>query len=313
MTDKILIDPGPSEAGWHRIQSVLKCPTLYNLSKDIPWEDSDPLVKGSLLHVGLAHLFRHKQRTDKGKTTDKWYNPVEAVIELARRNKDKGPLWAKHVPQVLAVLAQYQIFWAGDTHWRVIAVEKELRVYITDTERWEHCEDIGGKLWTKAETMAWMVLSDDEVNPFTPAKYLYTQRADLIVQDRKTGMVYIVDHKTTSRAIGKSTRRFSMSGQFIGYRMFGILYYKEAFGGVVVDRIKLSDPLEFQRAKLDRVVDSHAKLKTSIIQAERLIREYQGKEHWPHALQETACWAYGECQMFKVCQYGPVGETDNEL
>ena len=49
MTKKLL-NAGPSEAGWHRLQTVLRCPRLYALGTD--W-DKPALVKGSLVHIGL--------------------------------------------------------------------------------------------------------------------------------------------------------------------------------------------------------------------------------------------------------------------
>lgn len=324
---KLLIDPGPSEAGWHRIQSVMKCPTLYQLSRTTPWPSTEPLVKGSLVHVGLAHLYKQKQLRDKGKNWGKYYDPHEAIAVAALNGhaESDSDLWMELAPVAQRTLREYVEYWAAggelDKHWKVLSVERELRCHVTDVERWEHEDDVGGHLWSEAEKTAGVYTLGRQSEgsfhiPFKPARYLYTQRADLIVQHRKTGKVFIVDHKTASRPIPDVMRRHAMTGQFLGYRMFGSLHYKDSFGGVMVNAIRVLDEgtvlkkPQFKRPILERVIDSHTKLKTTIIHAERLIREYSGKDTWPHALQETACWAYGGCPMHDVCQYGP--ETEEE-
>lgn len=321
---KLLIDPGPSEAGWHRIQSVMKCPTLYQLSRTTPWPSTEPLVKGSLVHVGLAHLYKQKQLRDKGKNWGKYYDPHEAIAVAALNGhaESDSDLWMELAPVAQRTLREYVEYWAAggelDKHWKVLSVERELRCHVTDVERWEHVDQTTPQLWTEAEKVAYGLINQNS-SRFKPARYLYTQRADLIVQHRKTKKVFIVDHKTASMPIPNVMRRHGMTGQFLGYRMFGSLHYKDSFGGVMVnairvldddqDRSKLRKP-QFKRPILERVIDSHTKLKTTIIHAERLIREYSGKDTWPHALHETACWAYGGCPMHGVCQYGP--ETEEE-
>ena len=328
---KLLIDPGPSEAGWHRIQSVMKCPTLYQLSRTTPWPSTEPLVKGSLVHVGLPHLYKQKQLRDKGKNWGKYYDPHEAIAVAALNGhaESDSDLWMELAPVARRTLREYVEYWGAggelDKQWTVLSVERELRCHVTDTERWEHVDDVGLglRLWSEAEKTMYESMNRDvlqKIGPlFKSARYLYTQRADLIVQHRKTGKVFIVDHKTASRPIPDIMRRHAMTGQFLGYRMFGSLHYKDSFGGVRVNAIRILDDdqvqstllkPQFKRPILERVIDSHTKLKTTIIHAERLIRQYAQAETWPHALHETACWAYGGCPMHDVCQYGP--ETEEE-
>ncbi len=332
---KLLIDPGPSEAGWHRIQSVMKCPTLYQLSRTTPWPSTEPLVKGSLVHVGLAHLYKQKQLRDKGKNWGKYYDPHEAIAVAALNGhaESDSDLWMELAPVAQRTLREYVEYWAAggdlDRHWKVLSVERELRCHVTDVEQWQLGDDLAlrepgdppSRLWSGVEKTAYDAMNQVAAREaggslFKPARYLYTQRADLIVQHRKTGKVFIVDHKTASRPIPNVMRRHGMTGQFLGYRMFGSLHYKDSFGGVVVNAIRILDEdtvlkkPQFKRPILERVIDSHTKLKTTIIHAERLIREYSGADTWPHALHEAACWEYGGCPMHGVCQYGP--ETEEE-
>ena len=83
---KHLIDPGPSRKGWHRLAKVLRCPRLYALSYNVEHRTSDeppaePLIKGSLMHVGLAH--HYAQKSDLYDDVD-IYSPADAVEALAQ-------------------------------------------------------------------------------------------------------------------------------------------------------------------------------------------------------------------------------------
>lgn len=345
---KRLINPGQSEAGWHRVAQVLLCPEKHRLSQLHEREITAPLVKGSLIHVGLAHLYKQKQLRDKGKDESLYYEPHEAIAVLAMQESGDSDLWPELAPLAQRIVSEYEDFWGDDHQWRVLAVEKELRVMVKDEERWELAsgryaeEQAEGPphLWTRSEKTMFDSMNQEDaklagIDPncpvgkeygnhqaqgrldctcgpptlFQPARYLYTQRADLIVQHRKTKKVYIVDHKTRSRPIPSIARRHSLTGQFLGYSMFGNRAYGSSFGGVIVNAIRIGDEgqvfkeAQFARPKLERVINSHQKLKATIIHAERLIREYAGKPHWPHALQESACWQYGGCSQRKPCQF----------
>jgi len=295
----------------------MKCPTLYHLSKNTPWPATPPLVKGSLIHVGLAHLYKQKQLRDKGKNWKKYYDPHEAIAVAALNGhaESDSDLWMELAPLAQDVLRQYQGYWGEgaelDKHWRVLSVERELRCHVTDEERWVQDGDDTGQLFTTAEMQCWRMVMTTFPKTFSPARYLYTQRADLIVQHSKTGKVFIVDHKTASRPVPNVMRRHALTGQFLGYHMFGSLHYKESFGGVIVNSLQLTNSYKFKRPTLECAVNSHTKLKTTIIHAERLIRQYAQAGTWPHALHETACWAYGGCPMHDVCQYG-AGEEETE-
>lgn len=61
-----LIDPGPSRRGWHRLQSVLKCPryaawSAFEREHGNERCPSPALIKGSLMHIGLAHHYQIKK------------------------------------------------------------------------------------------------------------------------------------------------------------------------------------------------------------------------------------------------------------
>ena len=278
-TVKKLLNAGPSEAGWHRLQSVLRCPRLYALTHDTPWKLSAALVKGSLVHIGLAHYYQRLKEEQEGNDPDQWHRPVEAisVMSLGEYSKDNNELWLECAELAQQAVTQYVAHWAAE-QWKILAVEHELRAYVADEERNE--------------------------------RYLYTQRADLIVAN-KSGKVSIIDHKTTFRIAPKTIRRYTLSGQMLGYRMFGQKMWGKNFSGVTLNMLKLPKELdgkyEFARPNVEPAPVSIPKLKQTIIYAERIIRDHQHLDpmDYPGAYHETACWTpYGQCPKFSVCQWG---------
>ena len=175
---KELIDPGPSEAGWHRLQTVLQCPRKYALGylEEKPREVSDALVKGSLIHVGLAHFYMRQVKPEYRK---RYYTPEEAVAKLAEREEENSPLWREHVAISQHVVEEYIKHWRGE-NLRPLWIEEQFRGYVRDGQE----------------------------------RYLYTQRADLIAKD-PAGRVWILDHKTTFRISAKTIQRYALSGQFL--------------------------------------------------------------------------------------------------
>jgi hypothetical protein len=79
---KILINAGPSERGWHRIETFL-CPRRYAYRYLLGFDDGSrcALVLGSLVHIVLAH---HYIRRKRGVDVALYYTPEEALIEGAR-------------------------------------------------------------------------------------------------------------------------------------------------------------------------------------------------------------------------------------
>ena len=174
---------------------------------------------------------------------------------------------------------QYELRWAAE-QWEVVEVERELAATIEDKERRE--------------------------------AYLYTQRADLIVRNPTTGLLYIVDHKTTSRLTAKTLRRYTLSGQFRGYAFFGRGFLGNKFGGVILNMIQWprgDGGAMFQRSDLEPAPHADKTFKDTVIYAERLIRDLTPRHNdpmaWPGVHHETGCWTpYGPCEYHTRCEWG---------
>lgn len=272
-----LLDPGPSRKGWHRLQTVLQCPrkyALYVASKATPGPVSSPaLIKGTLLHTALAHHYALKRNPGAG-----LFSPLGAIEEQVKRQPNAAE-WDKHAQLVSQTYLQYELRWAAE-QWEVVNVERELVATIHDDDRNE--------------------------------AYLYTQRADLIVRHPQTGLVYIVDHKTTGRLSAKTLRRYTLSGQFRGYNFFGRGLLGDKFGGVVLNMIQWprgDGDAMFQRSDLEPAPHADKTFRDTVIHAERLIRDmtpkYDDPMAWPGVHHETACWTpYGPCDNHARCEWG---------
>ena len=224
---KKLVDAGPSTRGWHGFEMAARCMRWYAFNKvdGKTFGLSAPLVKGSLFHTGLANYYKRKQ--SGGYLADQYYTAIEAVQVMAQAEADKtadqneASLWLSNVAIVQSALLAY-IEEYIDCSWRVVAVEKELKAHIPRRE-------------------------DDEGEGDT---FLYTQRADLLIKDPQ-GFGWIVDHKTAYRITTKTLRQYCLSGQFLGYQVLGRKLFGKQFGGVMLNRVKLSTPHQFDRCALE--------------------------------------------------------------
>lgn len=266
----ILLDAGPSQYGWHRLETALRCPRLFAWKQQgLAREISPPLVKGSLLHIGLAHYYIRKQAEQQGTDPERYLSPEDAILALAEKNEEESHLWALATDDIIHAYRAYAHNW-GSESWKVISVEEQLKAHVG------------------------------------PKQHPYTQRADLIVEEAD-GRVWIVDHKSAYRINSKTLTQYIMDGQFIGYQMFGHAKYKERFGGVILNRVKLSQPYDFDRRALEPAPQALRHFTQVIIEGERRIAQGGDKppEEWPMTLTNQVCFGkYGQCPAYNLCRFG---------
>jgi len=118
-----LIDTGPSTHGWHPREDILRCPRLYAAKRILfALADSgrlaypEPLVRGSMVHAGLAHRYELRR---KGGRRD-ILQPFDAVVESGRRMRAPEDL----VTKAAAALRAYEEEYARE-RLEVLAVEQE--------------------------------------------------------------------------------------------------------------------------------------------------------------------------------------------
>ena len=287
-----IINAGKSERGYHRLGLASVCLRSYAYTYlDKPKDDADgsagssdgkdsaPLIRGSLLHLGLAHHYAHLSIKKHGfalvngvriEDGEELLPPIEAVEIEAQRN---GILWTGHVPSIVDCLEAYARKWGNDDNWDILGIEHEYRMRLPTLPR--------------------------EVS-------LYTQRADLVIRERSTGKVWIVDHKSAYMLNGKTAKQYVLHGQFLGYQAIGRKEYGRDFGGVLLNRIKINGN-EFDRRPSEPAPASVSGFVRNLVHVEKQILEYLHlpPDAWPGTLHETVCVSkYGECPFFNRCQWG---------
>ena len=290
-----LLDPGPSRKGWHRLQNALKCPRYAAWSARDREQGSEQcpspsLIKGSLMHIGLAHHYHIKKYAPIAEKALEAagvyipkshlpYEPHDAIAALAEEESQKSLIhkheWMRHVPEVQKALECYLLHWR-DEPWVPRAIEHELETVIKDGDK----------------------------------EHLYTQRVDAIFTHPMTGKHWFFDHKTTFRIQNSTTKRYTLSGQFLGYNMLGKRIFKERYGGVMLNMIGWGDKKkgpQFQRVAVPAAPYSQERFIKTLLHAEHILEEYEGRDpgEWPGAHHETVCWGtYGPCKYFDRCHYG---------
>tara|TARA_R110000796_G_scaffold221006_1_gene337066 strand:+ start:2014 stop:2880 length:867 start_codon:yes stop_codon:yes gene_type:complete len=286
MTGGKLIDRGPSRKGWHWHQTFMVCPRLWALhylepdKEKEPRKMSDPLVRGTLVHCGLAHVYKRLQLVAQGLEPDEYMRPYSAIRALAKKETAASgdPIWEDWSERCQSIITHYNLTWGDDTDWEILNVEDEIEVYIEDAGR----------------------------------KHQYTQRPDMVARRRSDGKVYIWDHKCVA-TLHRSGARRQLSGQFLGYRVLGQSIWGEEFGGVMLNLVsfdnktgKVSTRREYVKAA--PFGDQH--FTRTIKWVNRAIEMFKKTDlpaaEWPGAHTEYACWRYNTpCEMAHVCNYGP--------
>ena len=91
-----LLDAGASPRGWSRLSTVLQCPQKYAYKYLLSPEEgggkqggnSPALIKGSVIHLGLAHYYRRLQAVQQGEDPNQWFEPNDAMRMLCLKEGD---------------------------------------------------------------------------------------------------------------------------------------------------------------------------------------------------------------------------------
>lgn len=293
----IYLDTGPSERGAHRVMTAAKCLRHYALDIQQKAGPAQPpkrgaTLMGSMLHLMLAHRYALKAFRD-GATTlsaaDRTLtradvpdilNPYDALDEFVFVRDPSGTAEEYHA-QCIALYKAYDAKYGAESNWTVLGVEHQYRMTLPG---------------------------------LPPELSLYTQRADLIVRDNKTKLVYIVDHKKAYEISTKTLAQYALHGQFLGYARIGKREYGQSFGGCIVNRIApdKAGP-KFSRTPIDPAPMAVNQYVRNVVAIEKMIAMTE-KEYgpplitgaaWPAAFSEEVCYGkYGKCRHFDTCRFG---------
>lgn len=278
---KILLNTGPSERGWHRVQDIVHCPRKYafrrklGLGDDPASDPTGPLPRGSLVHVGLAHHYAQLRAVQRGEDPGRYWDPCDAIDRAAAESFKAY----EDVDLVKDIVRCYQAAYAGDRS-RVLMVEEQVAVTVKN-------------------------------------KWLFTQRYDRVVED-SSGRVWVIDAKTSSAVSARTMLGYGMSGQLLAAQVIGRLTWPDRFAGVRLDFIgvrpeeKLPFRYPFTRETLPPAPYAEQTVVDTIEWAEQIVERLEAgnADPWkyPAAHHEHACMTrYGPCQFYDLCRWGPGG------
>lgn len=277
------------------------------------------LVRGSLIHCGLAHWYAAVGAMQGGvlisadlaqdlggprhyggmeRVQPPGMEPCVVVTDPAvlLEPEDAMRVWcARHpageewLPLCLNAVRGYARRWQEDAQkWRILAVECS------------HTTSLG--------------VLDCKGHPEHGDPLPYSARLDLefSVGAGSTMKVYSTDHKSIGRVTNKAAQYYSMHGQFTGHRVIGFETWGEKFGDAVLNLVETSGEV-YARPPLEPSPGLTVSFKKRMLRMEHYraqleLETLQGKlpiDEWPAAMNELSCYhRYGKCGSWDVCRWG---------
>ena len=270
------IDAGSSgEWGWHATELAMRCPRLfaYNHRLKLGGEgDRAPLLKGSLLHQGLAHHYVRKQEAQSGGDPNLWAAPDDAIEECAKK---LGGNAADYIDIAKAATRAYALHWMHEK-LKILHVEEVFR------------SEIGGYKFTQRFDL----VAEDETGKVLIFDHKSTSRLTAGTPERYT---------LSGQFLG-----MAMFGRNIwGDRFGGVrLNFVEMPNGQ-------NPRFQFMRMEPDPAPSALRTFPLTVLHARQRIEQLDASgippNEWPMAVSEQTCiTAYGPCDHFDTCRWGGV-------
>ena len=322
MTEKVLLDTGPSERGWSYWGDAFRCMHLFALKRLGGYSDvGDPLIRGSLGHVGLAHFYARWMAKQNREDPDIFYEPEEALWQWSLRHPEGQPHLQRMNECVRRYIAKYP-----EPPGRILGVEHPLCGvvgYLEDGRFGLWALPVGeivrlswryGDPWPRAAVG--QLVSPATVNmPGAPQHgepIIVTKRFDLTIAD-KAGRIYVWDHKCTASDVSSAReRKYRMDGQFAVTRILASQVYGERFAQATLNLVQTEEPWKVVRPTIQPTPWRDALFPRMVLKKAHDIaqatRDEPNPHFWEMAQHELACWhRYGACPFLEtpLCSHGP--------
>jgi hypothetical protein len=275
-SSKILLDCGSSGAnGWSSISKFMVCPQLYFWNERMRALHGEgagigneaPLVRGSIGHAGLAHLYTRVKLAQEGLGHDDYYSPIEAMALVAQKAGDLG---TEMLPIAARVVKAYSRRYATERN-RIVAVE---RLVTTEFHGWPYTARIDLEFEDRAEKV-WIV--------------------DHKIVHRLEGKVYR-RYVMSGQVLGLT----HIGARTYGKRFGGVLINLLGVNPRAFDRVP-PDPAPWILGRFPEIV---ARAREGI---ERVRAELKRDPEYviPACPSEYTCFPYNHpCPMFEACRWG---------
>ena len=295
---------GQSRAGWHRIESYATCRRKGAAGKRFATTGMY-LCRGTLIHSAMQHWYLRMRAEQRGENKNEIMEPEAAMRESARLEIERARTaadreeWEDALDFVIK--ASFVASYANEyknriREWEILEAEREYAIMVQDPVR-------GGE-------------------------YLFTQRADLTVRDRKSRRIFIIDHKGTGRIGPETINKYTLSGQRAGYYLHGYNTYGKDFGGVIFSFIEYPptprageapsvSKWKYHEPHMLDAPGAIEDIKKTIIEVERWLLDFARDnggalpadimEYPPLLAPGAPCYStYGKCVLFDACRTGDI-------
>jgi hypothetical protein len=308
-TPKILLNAGMSIRGWSFKQQVLMCPQEWSYSRALGYRtETEPLVRGSLVHLGFAHYRARVMAAQNGWDPDAYYQPDVAIDILAEREDDRRidegqvPMWRKLAPQAELTVQNRRAHDLVEGMPQIIAVEHLLGGWFDEVGMVDPPADADARMRLMAGGPAeWAVLAR------LGGPYYHSARADWIY--KQAGYYWIGDTKTAYKIDRTKIDGYAMSGQVHGLTWFGMHAYGEKFGGISIDFAVMSTQ-KFPLHRMPYAPGAVRDFPQTVVDAEEriagLLQSGRPFDRYPKTLNEQSCVRrYGpRCPHYEFCRLG---------
>lgn len=307
--EKVLLDAGMSPRGWSFRSKMLYCAQEWAYTYPLGYRtETEPLVRGSLVHLGLAHYRARIQAAQNGWDPDAYYTSHDAIEIVAEREDDrridqaKPPMWRKFVAQSKLTVDNRRAHDVAEGMPKIIAVEHLLGGWFDRDGMVEAPPDAEHRLSLMGKGIeGWKALAH------LGAPYYHSARADWIYQSG--GYYWIGDTKTAFKVDRTKIDGYAMSGQMHGLSWFGLQAYGERFGGITVDFAVMSTQ-QFPQHRMPAAPGAVRDFPLAVVESEerlaRLLLEDRPFHRYPKSLNEQVCVRrYGpRCPHYERCRLG---------
>jgi hypothetical protein len=284
---------GASPRGWHRLQTVLECPQKFaweyrygkegfddprriallsdKLKQDEAQKSNSPaLIRGTLIHLGLAHYYARLKETQNGRDPELYLPPEDALRVFCAA---QGPHYEEHCEEITACVKGYIDKFQPVDKYKVLHVEELFEARI------------GGYLFTGRLDL---VVED-------------TRGVVWAFDHKSTGRMESKQREFYSISGQLIGYRWLVRGVY-GDRFGGlkINLIQHGNGDFRYERPQLLQAPHLYSRFPQTVIDAERR----IAELDDSGRPYS---EWPTSMNEMTCYGrYGACKHIEKCKWGPV-------
>jgi hypothetical protein len=274
MTEPKLINAGSSgEWGWHATELAMRCPQLFAYHHRIKGAgiggDRDPLMKGSLVHQGLAHYYARVKNMNDDLDPELWATPDRAIEACA---EELGTASFKFIDLAKATVKNYA------SH------------YATETLAPMHIEEVfSGEVGGFKFTQRFDLVARNSAGKVVIVDHKTTGRLSPDSARRYTLSGQFLGMQTFGRAIWGT----DFGGVTIN----------------LIELPKWGGEFKFSRVEADPAPNALRGFPLTVLTARQRIADLDAAGtnpwNWPKALSEQTCVTpYGFCDGFDLCRWG---------